>query len=140
MPTVKESFPWTKSQLTVNAPMTGFARGALASAVTFAGGLGLIGGLFNAADVRKEQRIASETISASSTFPSSSTLPVGAAFLPFIIESNDYLPIVEVFKRAVVWLFAAKELNHYAEWAAALRKVSPESQIWVQVGSVAAAL
>jgi nitronate monooxygenase len=120
--------------------MAGFARGALASAVTFAGGLGLIDGLFNAADVHKEQRIASETISASSTFPSSSTLPVGAAFLPFIIESNDYLPIVEVFKRAVVWLFAAKELNHYAEWAAALRKVSPESQIWVQVGSVAAAL
>jgi nitronate monooxygenase len=140
MPTLKESFPWTSSPLIVNAPMAGFAGGALASAVTLAGGLGLIGGLFNATDIRKEMRIASETIAATSTIPSSNTLPVGVGFLPFVVKLDECLPVVEEYKPAVVWLFAAKELDHYAEWAAALRKVSPESQIWVQVGSIAAAL
>jgi nitronate monooxygenase len=140
MPTLKELFPWTSSPLIVNAPMAGFAGGALASAVTLAGGLGLIGGLFDAADVRKELRIASKAIAASATLSSSATLPVGVGFLPFIVKLKDCLPVVEEFKPAVVWLFAAKELDHYAEWAAALRKVSPASQIWVQVGSVAAAL
>jgi nitronate monooxygenase len=86
MATLRESFPWTSSPLIVNAPMAGFAGGALASAVTLAGGLGLIGGLFNAADIRKELRIASETIASSSTIPSSNTLPVGVGFLPFVVK------------------------------------------------------
>jgi nitronate monooxygenase len=67
MPILKELFPWTSSPLIVNAPMAGFAGGALASAVTLAGGLGLIGGLFDAADVRKELRIASTGIAGSAT-------------------------------------------------------------------------
>jgi nitronate monooxygenase len=140
MPILKELFPWTSSPLIVNAPMAGFAGGALASAVTLAGGLGLIGGLFDAADIRKELRIASKAIATSATLSSSTTLPVGVGFLPFIVKLEDCLPVVEEYKPAVVWLFAAKELDHYAEWTAALRNVSPASQIWVQVGSVAAAL
>jgi nitronate monooxygenase len=140
MPTLKESLPWTSSPLIINAPMAGSAGGALASAVTLAGGLGLIGGLFNVDDVRKELRTASDAIAASSAPSSTATLPVGVGFLPFVLKLDDVLPVVEEFKPAVVWLFAAKELDHYAEWAAALRKASPASQIWVQVGSVVAAL
>jgi nitronate monooxygenase len=56
------------------------------------------------------------------------------------VKLEDALPIVEEYKPAIVWLFAAKELDDYAAWATALRKVSPTSKIWVQVGSVAAAL
>jgi nitronate monooxygenase len=140
MSTLKDALPWTLSPLIINAPMAGFAGGALASAVTLAGGLGLIGGLFNVDDVRKELRIASETIAASSMLSSSNTLPVGVGFLPFVLKLDDVLPVIEEHKPAVVWLFAAKELDDYATWAAALRHASPESQIWVQVGSVSAAL
>jgi nitronate monooxygenase len=140
MPTLKDALPWTLSPLIVNAPMAGFAGGALASAVTLAGGLGLIGGASNVDDVRRELRIASDTIAASAVPSPSTTLPIGVGFLPFILKLNDVLPVIAEYKPAVVWLFAAKELDDYATWAAALRHASPASQIWVQVGSVAAAL
>jgi nitronate monooxygenase len=120
--------------------MAGFAGGALASAVTLAGGLGLIGGLFNMDDVRKELRIASKAFGTDRALSSLTTLPIGVGFLPFVLKLEDVLPLIQEYKPAVIWLFAAKELDHYAEWAAALREVSPASKIWVQVGSVAAAL
>jgi NAD(P)H-dependent flavin oxidoreductase YrpB (nitropropane dioxygenase family) len=37
------TFPWTKRPLIANAPMSGIATSALATAVTQSGGLGLIG-------------------------------------------------------------------------------------------------
>lgn len=140
MSTLKDQLPWTSLPIIVNAPMAGFAGGKLASAVTIAGGLGLIGGLFNMDDVRKELQVAMYTLSSSPAFSSSHRLPVGVGFLPFVLKLGDVIPVVEEFTPAVVWLFAAKSLDDYAEWAAALRKVSPSSQIWIQTGSVAAAL
>jgi nitronate monooxygenase len=120
--------------------MAGFAGGALASAVTLAGGLGLIGSAFSVDDLRREIRIASEAIAVSSAFSSPEILPVGVGFLPFVFKIEDAVAVVEEYKPAVVWLFAAKELHDYAEWASALRKASPASKVWIQVGSVAAAL
>lgn len=120
--------------------MAGFAGGRLAAAVTLAGGLGLIGGLFNMADVRKDLELASFLLSASGKSFPSSTLPVGVGFLPFVLKLEDVLPVVQEFKPAVVWLFAAKEIADYAVWAEGVRKASPESRVWVQVGSVSAAL
>lgn len=120
--------------------MAGFAGGALASAVTRAGGLGMIGSAFDMDALRKELRIAADAIAADSKFPSLETLPVGVGFLPFALKLEDALPVVEEYKPVVIWLFAAKELDHYATWADAMRRVSPASKIWVQVGSVAAAL
>jgi nitronate monooxygenase len=120
--------------------MAGFAGGALASAVTLAGGLGLIGNDANMDNARRQLRIASDALANHPSLASSSTLPIGIGFLPFITKLEGVIALIEEFKPAVVWLFAAKELDDYAQWATALRKASPESQIWVQVGSVAAAL
>jgi nitronate monooxygenase len=140
MSTLKKALPWTQSPLIVNAPMAGFAGGALASAVTLAGGLGLIGSVVDMDALREEIRIASDLIASKSGFSSSSTLPVGVGFLPFIVKLEKALPVVVEFKPAVVWLFAANNFDQYAEWATAMRDASPESKIWIQVGSVAAAL
>ncbi|KAH7091342.1 hypothetical protein FB567DRAFT_518463 [Paraphoma chrysanthemicola] len=140
MSTLQQSLPWTSTPLIANAPMAGFAGGALASAVTIAGGLGMIGGLFNMDDVRKELRIASEAFAAHHALSSSKVLPIGVGFLPFVLKLEDVVPVIEEFRPAVVWLFATKELDDYADWAAATRKASPHSKIWVQIGSVAAAL
>ncbi|KAH8719500.1 hypothetical protein GQ44DRAFT_712172 [Phaeosphaeriaceae sp. PMI808] len=140
MSLLKDSFPWASSPLIINAPMAEFAGGALASAVTLAGGLGLIGGLFSMDDLRKELHIASEAIVSDSTLSSLKTTPVGVGLLLFVLKLQDVLPVIEECKPAVIWLFAAKDLDHYAEWALALRNVSPHSKIWVQVGNVAAAL
>jgi nitronate monooxygenase len=140
MSKLKEQLPWTSSPLIINAPMAGFAGGKLASAVTLAGSLGMIGGFLNIEDVRKELHIASEAFKSSPVPTSSGTLPVGVGFLLFILKMDNVLPVIEEFKPAIVWLFAAKSLDDYAEWTSAVRKVSPESKIWVQLGSVATAL
>ncbi|RYO37534.1 hypothetical protein AA0111_g2383 [Alternaria arborescens] len=140
MSTLKEQLPWTSSPLIMNAPMAGFAGGKLASAVTLAGGLGMIGGLFNMEDVKKELRTAAEAFRAKPDLSTSRTLPVGLGFLPFMLKLQDILPVIEEFKPAVVWLFVPKSLDDFAEWVSAIRKVSPESKIWIQLGSVAAAL
>lgn len=140
MATFKSHFPWTESPLIVNAPMAGFAGGNLASTVTLAGGLGLIGSAFEVSALRKELEIASSKLSSASVRHDLDVLPVGVGVLPFILKLEDVLPLFEEFKPAVIWLFASKSLDDYAEWAKAVRKVSPKSKIWVQIGSVEAAL
>ena len=52
----------------------------------------------------------------------------------------EALPVIKRFRPAVLWLFGAKELADYATWAERIRAASPHSMIWIQVGSVEAAL
>jgi nitronate monooxygenase len=40
----------------------------------------------------------------------------------------------------VIWLFAAKELSDYTTWSQRIREVVPKSQVWIQTGSVSAAV
>ncbi|KAF2726926.1 inosine monophosphate dehydrogenase [Polyplosphaeria fusca] len=140
MTPLQQHLPWTESPLIINAPMAGFAGGALASAVTLAGGLGLIGGLFSMEDLKAQLQTASSNISSNTALASSKTLPVGVGLLPFVLEADNVLPVIQEYKPVVVWLFAAKTLGDYGVWAAKLRAVSPESKIWIQVGNIAAAL
>ena len=140
MSTLKEQLPWTLSPLIVNAPMAGFAGGKLASAVTLAGGLGMIGSLRSMDDLRKELGIAAEAFKDSPELSASHVLPVGVGFLPFVLKLEDILPVFDDYKPAVIWLFVPKDLDDYAQWVPAIRKASPESKIWIQLGSVAAAL
>ena len=46
---------------------------------------------------------------------------------------------MEKYRPAAIWLSVAKDLKEYTVWADALRKVSPDSGIWIQVGNVASA-
>ncbi|OAP64038.1 hypothetical protein AYL99_00010 [Fonsecaea erecta] len=129
--------PWTSSPLVVNAPMGGFAGGHLASAVTKSGGLGMIGAIM-ADDLKKELAIAADELMATTT--QSHILPIGVGLLPFVVKAESVLPILKEYQPAVVWLFAAKELNNYATWSATIREICPNSEIWIQVGSVSAAV
>lgn len=40
------------------------------------------------------------------------------------------------YRPAVVWLFAAKQVDDYPTWAQRVREASPGTIVWVQVGSV----
>ncbi|KAF1960914.1 inosine monophosphate dehydrogenase [Byssothecium circinans] len=137
----KSYLPWTSSPLIINAPMAGFAGPSLATSVSLSGGLGLIGGLSSMSDLHSQLKAASQTISSSLLATHSTThLSVGVGLLPFILKLDDVLPIIKEFKPIVAWLFAAKELDDYATWAGAVRQVSPGTKIWIQVGSVSAAV
>lgn len=122
--------------------MGGFAWAPLATAVSQAGGLGLIGSLNDMAQLRSQLNTAQSTLksSSNSTIASSSTLPLGVGILPFICKIEDVTPVIAEYKPAVVWLFAAQKLEDYKPWADVLREASPGSKIWIQVGNVEAAV
>jgi len=145
MATFKSYLPWTTTPLIVSAPMAAppaSAGPALATAVTEAGGLGLIGGRFSMEILRTQLEEANKSLKASTNplIASSKLLPIGVGFLTFVLKLDDVLPLIAEFRPVVVWLFVAKDLDGYKEWADAIRDVSPESRIWVQTGGVAAAL
>jgi nitronate monooxygenase len=140
MSPLKKTLPWASSPLIINAPMADNAGGALASAVTLAGGFGLIGTKFKVEKARNELKIAREIFASRAPLSTAKTLPVGIGFLPIINKLEDALPVVAEFKPAVVWLFGAPKLADYATWAEEVRAASPESKIWIQLGSVAAAV
>lgn len=126
----------------VSAPMGGFAWAPLATAVSQAGGLGFIGSLNDMSQLRTQLEQARETFKASSndSVKTSPTLPLGVGILAFICKIEDVVPVIAEYEPTIVWLFAAKELEEYKEWAEKLRQASPQTKIWVQVGNVEAAL
>ncbi|OCL14314.1 inosine monophosphate dehydrogenase [Glonium stellatum] len=138
--TLAKSLPWTQSPLIINAPMGGFAGGELAAAVTKAGGLGMIGGVFNMNELHDHLVKATEILHAHHSLDCSKNLPVGVGLLPFISKLEEALPLITEFKPRVLWLFAAKKFEDYATWSQQVREASPDTHIWVQCGSVTAAL
>lgn len=138
--TIKSYLPWIKSPLIVNGPMATFAGPQLATAVTMAGGHGQVGSINDAASLEKQLAEVQNAVENDSRFSGMSTLPIGVGFLLFLGKLDTILPVVEKYKPAVLWMFAEQSLSDYATWAASLRAASPASKIWIQVGSVSAAL
>lgn len=60
--------------------------------------------------------------------------------MPFVTKLNEAILVFKRFRPAVIWLFGARELSDYATWAERIRTASPHSMLWIQVGSVEAAL
>lgn len=137
---LKLALPWMLSPLIINAPMGGFAGPDLAVAVTKAGGLGQIGAVHDLKQLQAQLTQASEDLRADARFADFKTLSIGVGLLPFILKVEDVLPVLSKFNPAVVWLFAAKQLPDYETWTQQIRKACPDSQVWIQVGSVVGAL
>ena len=137
---LQSTYPWTSTPFIANAPMGGFANSALATAVTQAKGFGFIGAVFDMAALATELEKTSRALLGTDVPERDNTLPVGVGFLPFAAKLEDAAPVVAKFRPAAVWLFAAHELEDYATWAKRMREVSPQTKIWVQIGSVAGAL
>lgn len=115
--------------------MGGFATAPLASAVTLAGGLGHIGAGPDLSTMDAELASVEKACGRHNGL-----LPIGVGFLPFINKLPEVLDLVSRHKPAVVWLFATEKLEDYAIWAVKMREANPEGMVWVQVGSVAAAI
>lgn len=116
--------------------MGGFATSTLAIAVSKAGGLGQIGSDASMKDLDIELGKVEGALDRTSE----GLLPIGVGLLVFVTKRDHALEVLQKYKPAVVWLFAAHELSDYAQWAKEIRQVSPQSQVWVQIGSVAGAL
>lgn len=115
--------------------MGGFAGAELSSAVSKAGGLGQIGATNDMQELETRLAKVDQTLDRANDL-----LPIGVGILVFLTKIDEAIQILKKYKPAVVWLFAAKELDDYATWSARVRSSLPKSQVWIQVGSVEAAL
>ena len=118
---------------------------ALAVAVSRAGGLGFIGpgartqdtidDLEKASSLIREARASSN---ASSTIPAiNSPLPIGVGFQLWADDINVALAATEKHKYCAAWLYAPRQgPKDFDEWSSKIRHASPETQIWIQIGTL----
>jgi nitronate monooxygenase len=70
----------------------------------------------------------------------SGTMPVGIGFINWGADIAASMSIIAKFRPAAVWFFAPSSLSSLVEWAEKTRKASPDTKVWVQVGSVKEAM
>ncbi|KAL4879866.1 putative oxidoreductase 2-nitropropane dioxygenase family [Aspergillus karnatakaensis] len=143
---IVSSYPWVKAPFIIGAPMRVMSGPSLAVAVSRAGGLGFIGPSVKTKDIAKDLEEAStlvKTIRESSdifTKVPHNILPVGVGFQLWSDELDAAVSAIQRHRPCAAWLFAPRngqrDLN---EWATRIRGVSAQTQIWVQIGTVAEA-
>ena len=138
-------YPWASCPFIVSAPMRVMSGPALAVAVSHAGGLGFLGpgaktkdmivDLEEASIVVKKARISSSVFNAS--LSTHSVLPVGVGFQLWADDINVAVANVERFKPCAAWLYAPREdPEEYGDWSRRIRQASPQTQIWIQIGTL----
>lgn len=126
----------------------------LACAVSAAGGLGFLGGgtdvsttpslLANSAEALAPGAVRFQT---GYKYSQGDVLPVGIGYLIWGVPDKDLrevvLPAIKTHKPAAVWLYAARgesieeNIAQLVLWTREIRASSPQSRVWIQVGSVA---
>lgn len=139
---VLSALPWVTKPFLVNAPMAVVAGPALAVAVSSTGGLGFIGPGVTTNDTGQDLKDASSIISKTQLLlpPAHPTFPVGVGFLLWKDDLETAMAAVSSHKPCAVWLYAPR--NGQADldvWTQRIRGVSPATQVWVQIGTVAEA-
>ncbi|KAL4992923.1 hypothetical protein BDV10DRAFT_198735 [Aspergillus recurvatus] len=125
-PALLQDYPWAQAPIIVNAPTSGIATSELAATVTRASGLGLIGFL---------DTPTCSTSSSSAQKSCYTTIKPRTVYAFDTAGANadanmDILPVG-------VGVIVAASLK---TWTKEIRATSPLAKIWVQVGTVAAAL
>ncbi|KAJ6102164.1 hypothetical protein N7486_004591 [Penicillium sp. IBT 16267x] len=138
-------YPWASSPFVISAPMRVMSGPALAVAVSRAGGLGFIGPGIKTTDVGVDLEEAStliQKIRVSSpvfnSLPSQNPpLPIGVGFQLWADKLTDAVAAVEKFKPCAAWLYAPNDApKDYDDWSRLIRQASPQTQIWIQIGTL----
>lgn len=117
----------------------------LAVAVSSAGGLGFIGPGIKTQDSMADLREASSILRKSKLFSTSlgsveSVLPIGVGFQLWSDDVEIAADAVKELKPCAAWLYAPrngqKDLDN---WSLKIRTASPQTQIWIQIGTLAEA-
>ncbi|RAL10141.1 nitronate monooxygenase [Aspergillus homomorphus CBS 101889] len=137
--TLLHDLPWLQSPIIANAPMSGFATSELAVAVTQAGGLGQIGFLSDSRALATQLGHASQHLQSITAQSPDNILPIGVGVICAGMSPLAIAPVLTQYKPAVVWL-SFGEATDFAQWTAMIRSASPRTKIWIQIGSVKAAV
>jgi nitronate monooxygenase len=138
-------YSWATSPFIVSAPMRVMSGPALALAVSQAGGLGFIGPGAKTqdteVDLEQASKLVQQTRASSSTFnkfsPTNSVLPVGIGYQLWGDDIDVAVAAIGRFKPCAAWLYAPKKsLTEFDDWSRRIRQASPETQIWIQIGTL----
>ena len=138
-------YPWVLRPFIVSAPMRVFSGPALAVAVSRAGGLGFIGPGAKTQDTTDDLEKASSLIrearassTAFSTIPAKgSPLPIGVGYQVWADDADVALAAIEKHNPCAAWLYAPRQgPKEFDDWSSRIRRVSPETQIWIQIGTL----
>lgn len=134
--TLLSRFPWVSSPFVVSAPMRIMAGPALAVAVSRAGGLGFLGPGAKTQDTTGDLKKASLLVR--EAMPTNkSSLPIGVGFQLWADDINVALAAIEEHKPCTAWLFAPRHgPKEFDNWSSKIRQASPETQIWIQIGTL----
>jgi nitronate monooxygenase len=123
--------------------MAVLAGPTLAATVSHAGGLGFIGPGAGTQDAISNLEEASQLFqkTQSSRFNmgkagSMSLLPVGIGFLLWRDDINVATSAIERFKPCAAWLYAPHQIEEFDNWFKRIRSASPDTQIWIQIGTL----
>jgi nitronate monooxygenase len=145
---LKKTYPWTLTPLIVGAPMKAISGPSMAVAVSEAGGLGFIGPGDIPEDLRSHLESARQLILQSPRFSSDQlkVLPIGFGVQTWTSDLDTTVSILSDCNKnrtapAVAWLFAPRRgQQELDDWTKAIRIASPNTQVWIQVASVADAI
>ncbi|KAL2400404.1 hypothetical protein ABEF95_002136 [Exophiala dermatitidis] len=120
--------------------MSGYATNALAMAVTQSGGLGFIGfpGTPRRLELELEQFHTAMRHKAIAP-TAKDVLPVGVGVICLGSLVDEWRQVLSAYKPAVIWLSFAN-VAEFASWTTGIREASPHTKVWIQLGSVSAAL
>ncbi|GLI78123.1 hypothetical protein PoHVEF18_006425 [Penicillium ochrochloron] len=138
-------YSWATSPFIVSAPMRVMSGPALALAVSRAGGLGFIGPGVKTqdteVDLEQAWKLVGQTRASSSVFDklssTNSVLPVGIGYQLWGDDIDIAVAAIGRYKPCAAWLYAPKHsLKEFDNWSRRIRQVSPETQIWIQIGTL----
>lgn len=117
---------------------------ALALAVSGAGGLGFIGPGIKTQNTHSDLeetltliRNHTQPSSLNSHTSSSSLLPVGVGFQLWADDIEIATAAIQKFQPCAAWLFAPRNgPGEYDTWSRRIREASPQTQIWIQIGTL----
>ena len=137
---LKNVYPWIKTPLIIGAPMRIFASPLLAATISKAGGIGFMGP--GAAPTDLDAFLSEAKSLLPPSFPTSNNLlPVGIGFQTFAADLEEASKAIEKHRPCAVWLFVPRDGQRELDlWTRRVKEVSPETKVWIQVGSVAQAL
>jgi nitronate monooxygenase len=142
-------YPWVTTPFVIGAPMRVMAGPELAVAVSAAGGLGFIGPGNKTTETataleRARELLVRPGIPASmQTYlkNESHVLPVGVGFQTWNDDMNTAVSAIKAHKPCAAWLFAPRNgQKEFDSWTQHIREISPNTQIWIQVGTLKEAI
>ncbi|KAK4118077.1 inosine monophosphate dehydrogenase [Parathielavia appendiculata] len=136
------AYPWTTAPLIVGAPMRVMSGPALAVAVSRAGGFGFIGPSEKPESTAADLETAKGLIASSGIpQPTGSALPVGVGYQIWNGDLDVSASTVSQYHPAAVWLFASRHGQADVDvWTKRLHEASPETEVWLQIGTLQEAL